>query len=79
MATPRAGQRKRRRSGSLKEVTLMVFTALEEASSQLSDDSSAARLKAAYCIFSGAAAYARLHETSDLALRLSRLEANGPA
>ncbi len=78
MAVPRTGQQKRRKAGSLKEVTLMVFTALEEASSQLGDPSAATRLRASYCIFSGAATYARLFETQDLAARVAKLESHGP-
>jgi hypothetical protein len=56
----------------------MVFTALSEAESQLSDPSSAVRLRAAYAIFTGASTYARLYEAQDLAARVAKLEASEP-
>lgn len=71
----RIAQRRKRKAGSLKDVSRMLWEALETARELLSEEDVQVRLKAIHALSQTASSYARVYEVGELEARLEALEA----
>ena len=71
----RQARKKARQTGSLKDVTGMLWEALEAARELLSEEDVQVRLKAIHALSQTASSYARVYEVGELEARLEALEA----
>lgn len=70
----RIAQRRKRKAGTLKDVTGMLWEALEAARELLSEEDTGTRLKAIHALSQTASSYARVYEVGELEARLEALE-----
>ncbi|KEF34101.1 hypothetical protein RDMS_09030 [Deinococcus sp. RL] len=71
----RIAQRRKRKAGSLKDVTGMLWEALETARELLREDDVQVKLKAIHALSQTASSYSRVYEVGELEARLEALEA----
>ncbi len=66
--------RRKKKLATVRDVALMVQSALETAQALLGDLDKEIQLRACHAVFQGAAAYSKIHEIGELEKRLELLE-----